>query len=256
MADLSAPSPPCGASPPTRPSRARPRPACSARCWRQGLRIRRRASWPPPSPSAGPPAVTSPTPSSVSVWSRSCSPRAARPAGSRTSCSPSRRSSRPTGLRDALSDRPAAATTRPDSARRPAGGQGAAGDGRPAQQSLAGSYRTVGVALADFQKVAAEVRGQGVATVHVARPLSDTDRQRLAGALSRTYGREIHLNVVVDPAVIGGIGSRSVTTSSTGRSPAASTTRAQARRLIQTTQTQQHFRAPSHVAKQRTGEMK
>lgn len=74
-----------------------------------------------------------------------------------------------------------------------------------AQQSLAGSYRTVGVALADFQKVAAEVRGQGVATVHVARPLSDTDRQRLAGALSRTYGREIHLNVVVDPAVIGGI---------------------------------------------------
>ncbi len=73
------------------------------------------------------------------------------------------------------------------------------------QQSLSGSYRTVGVALADYQKVAAEVRGQGVATVRVARPLSDADRQRLAGALSRTYGREIHLNVVVDPEVLGGI---------------------------------------------------
>lgn len=73
------------------------------------------------------------------------------------------------------------------------------------QQSLSGSYRTVGVALADYQKVAAEVRGQGVATVRVARPLSDADRRRLSEALSRTYGREIHLNVVVDPEVIGGI---------------------------------------------------
>lgn len=73
------------------------------------------------------------------------------------------------------------------------------------QQSLSGSYRTVGVALADYQKVAADVRGQGVATVRVAQPLSDAERQRLAGALSRTYDREIHLNVVVDPEVLGGI---------------------------------------------------
>ncbi|HSF38110.1 MAG TPA: F0F1 ATP synthase subunit delta [Nocardioides sp.] len=73
------------------------------------------------------------------------------------------------------------------------------------QQALSGSYRTVGVALADYQKIASDVRGQGVATVRVARPLADADRQRLAEALSRTYGREIHLNVVVDPEVIGGI---------------------------------------------------
>ena len=73
------------------------------------------------------------------------------------------------------------------------------------QQSLSGSYRTVGVALADFQKLAADVRGQSVATVRVARPLSDADRQRLAEALTRNYGRQVHLNVVVDPEVIGGI---------------------------------------------------
>ena len=73
------------------------------------------------------------------------------------------------------------------------------------EQSLAGSYRTVGVALADYQKVAAEVRGRGVATVHVARPLSETDHRRLADSLARTYDREIHLNVVVDPKVVGGI---------------------------------------------------
>jgi F-type H+-transporting ATPase subunit delta len=73
------------------------------------------------------------------------------------------------------------------------------------QQSLSGSHRTVAVALAAYQKVAAEVRGQGVATVRVARPLPDAARTRLAGALARTYGREVHLNVIVDPEVIGGI---------------------------------------------------
>ncbi|RYB91037.1 F0F1 ATP synthase subunit delta [Nocardioides oleivorans] len=73
------------------------------------------------------------------------------------------------------------------------------------QQALSGSHRTVAVALAAFQKVAAEVRGEGVATVRVARPLSGADRDRLAGALARSYGREVHLNVIVDPDVIGGI---------------------------------------------------
>ncbi len=73
------------------------------------------------------------------------------------------------------------------------------------QQSLSGSHRTVAVALAAYQKVAAEVRGEGVATVRVARPLADADRERLAGALARTYGRDVHLNVIVDPDVLGGI---------------------------------------------------
>ena len=65
--------------------------------------------------------------------------------------------------------------------------------------------RTVTVALESYQKVAAEVRGQGVATVRVAQPLAQGERDRLAAALARTYGREVHLNVIVDPDVIGGI---------------------------------------------------
>ena len=73
------------------------------------------------------------------------------------------------------------------------------------QQSLSGSHRTVGVALAEYTKVAADVRGQRVATVRVAQPLADAEKQRLADALSRTYDRTVHLNVVVDPEVIGGI---------------------------------------------------
>lgn len=72
------------------------------------------------------------------------------------------------------------------------------------EQALAGTYRTVGVALAEYQRAAAEVHGRGVATVRVARPLAEPDRRRLVEALSRQYDRPVHLNVVVDPSVIGG----------------------------------------------------
>lgn len=74
-----------------------------------------------------------------------------------------------------------------------------------ARQSLSGSYRTVSVALEEYEKVAADVHGEGVATVRIARPLADAETQRLSEALSRQYGRPIHLNVVVDPDVVGGI---------------------------------------------------
>lgn len=73
------------------------------------------------------------------------------------------------------------------------------------EQALSGSHRTVGVALAEYQKIAADSRGQRVATVRVARPISGADEQRLADTLARQYGRQVHLNVVVDPQVIGGI---------------------------------------------------
>lgn len=76
---------------------------------------------------------------------------------------------------------------------------------RLASQSLSGSHRNVDVAISEYQKTAASVHGEGVAKVRVARDLSDADRQRLQEALTRQYGREIHLNVVVDPDVIGGL---------------------------------------------------
>lgn len=73
------------------------------------------------------------------------------------------------------------------------------------KQALAGTYRTVGVALEAYQRVAADVHGQGVATVRVARALSEADEVRLGEALSRQYGRAVHLNVIVDPTVLGGM---------------------------------------------------
>lgn len=65
-----------------------------------------------------------------------------------------------------------------------------------------GSFESV---LASFADTAAAHRGRTVAEVRVAEPLSDASRTRLAAALAARYGREVQLNVVVDPAVLGGI---------------------------------------------------
>lgn len=73
------------------------------------------------------------------------------------------------------------------------------------KQALSGSYRTVVAALEDYERTAAQVQGEGVATVYVARPLAEADQRRLAAALTRQYGRPVHLNIVVDAGVIGGM---------------------------------------------------
>jgi F-type H+-transporting ATPase subunit delta len=41
--------------------------------------------------------------------------------------------------------------------------------------------------------------------VRVAADLSEADRTRLATVLGRQYGRDIQLNVIVDPNVVGGV---------------------------------------------------
>ncbi len=76
---------------------------------------------------------------------------------------------------------------------------------RLAQQATSGSYRTVGAALNAYQLVAASVKGQGVAKVRVARPLADGELTRLNEALRTQYGQDIHLDVIVDPQILGGM---------------------------------------------------
>ncbi len=41
--------------------------------------------------------------------------------------------------------------------------------------------------------------------VTAAVPLSDQQKQRLGAALAKLYGRQVHLNLDVDPEVLGGI---------------------------------------------------
>ncbi|MDT0380842.1 F0F1 ATP synthase subunit delta [Streptomyces sp. DSM 42041] len=59
--------------------------------------------------------------------------------------------------------------------------------------------------LEHLSKLAAERRDRSVAVVTSAVPLSDGQRDRLAAVLASLYGRQVHLNLDVDPSVLGGI---------------------------------------------------
>lgn len=56
-----------------------------------------------------------------------------------------------------------------------------------------------------YGQIASERRQRLVALVRAATPLTDEQRTRLAAALARTYGGNVHLNVELDPTVIGGL---------------------------------------------------
>ncbi|MFI6443051.1 F0F1 ATP synthase subunit delta [Kitasatospora sp. NPDC050543] len=65
--------------------------------------------------------------------------------------------------------------------------------------------RSLEQGLESYSKLAAARRGRVVALVTSSVPLSDSQRERLSGALGRLYGRAVHLNIDVDPEVVGGV---------------------------------------------------
>jgi F-type H+-transporting ATPase subunit delta len=65
--------------------------------------------------------------------------------------------------------------------------------------------RSLDVSLEEYAQLAARRRERLVAEVHVAVALSDQQRGRLAAALSGIYGHQVHLNVVLDPRITGGM---------------------------------------------------
>ncbi|MEP6816248.1 MAG: F0F1 ATP synthase subunit delta [Marmoricola sp.] len=72
-------------------------------------------------------------------------------------------------------------------------------------QAVSGDQGTVDTALKGYQQVAADARDETVATVHTARELSADDQQRLSAALGKQYDTNVHLHVVVDPDLVGGL---------------------------------------------------
>lgn len=64
--------------------------------------------------------------------------------------------------------------------------------------------RRVDAAVGDLIDLASEQMGRSVAEVRVARELDAEQRSRMVAALSQLQGRDVRLNVVVDPTVLGG----------------------------------------------------
>jgi F-type H+-transporting ATPase subunit delta len=65
--------------------------------------------------------------------------------------------------------------------------------------------RSLTSALDVCAAIAAERREQLIAVVRAATDLSAAHRRKLASVLAASYGHQVHLNVVIDPSIVGGI---------------------------------------------------
>ncbi|MGZ4452240.1 F0F1 ATP synthase subunit delta [Oryzihumus sp.] len=108
-------------------------------------------------------------------------------------------------LRDALSDPARSASDKKALVRSLLEGRATPGAVRLAERSVSGVHLTVSRALDEYGKVAAATRNRLVALVRTARPLEAGEEQRLADVLARQYDRPVHLNVVVDQSLVGGL---------------------------------------------------
>jgi F-type H+-transporting ATPase subunit delta len=73
------------------------------------------------------------------------------------------------------------------------------------QAAVQARGRSLDGSLEEYARLAAERRERLVAEVHVAVALTAAQRRRLAAALAASYGHDVHLNIVLDPRVIGGM---------------------------------------------------
>ncbi|WP_369273419.1 F0F1 ATP synthase subunit delta [Streptomyces sp. R11] len=111
-----------------------------------------------------------------------------------------------TELRAALTNRAATASAKSELLRSLLGGRAKATTERLVTRLVtAPRGRSLESGLESLSKLAAERRDRMVAIVTSAVPLSDPQKQRLGAALAKLYGRQMHLNLDVDPEVVGGI---------------------------------------------------
>ncbi|MDG9723823.1 F0F1 ATP synthase subunit delta [Streptomyces sp. DH41] len=111
-----------------------------------------------------------------------------------------------TGLRSALTDRSASTSAKSELLHSLLGGRAKATTERLVTRLVtAPRGRSLEAGLESLSKLAAERRERTVAVVTSAVPLSDTQKRRLGAALAKLYGRQMHLNLDVDPEVLGGV---------------------------------------------------
>jgi F-type H+-transporting ATPase subunit delta len=65
--------------------------------------------------------------------------------------------------------------------------------------------RSFDSSLTRLVELTAAKRDREVAYVTVAKPITDADEQALAAKLSALYGRQVSLQIIIDPSIIGGV---------------------------------------------------
>jgi F-type H+-transporting ATPase subunit delta len=73
------------------------------------------------------------------------------------------------------------------------------------KRAVAARERTFGQTIEGYVTLAAAQKNRALATVRVAKPLSSDQRNRLRAALSKQVGRDVAIQEIVDPDVLGGM---------------------------------------------------
>ena len=74
-----------------------------------------------------------------------------------------------------------------------------------AKRAVVARERTFAQTIEGYVTLAAAQKNRVVATVRVAQPLSDDQRDRLRTALAKQVGREVAIQEVIDPDILGGV---------------------------------------------------
>ena len=74
-----------------------------------------------------------------------------------------------------------------------------------AKRAVLARERTFGHTIEGYITLAAAQKNRSVATVRVAKPLTADQRDRLRASLSQKIGREVTIQEVIDPDVLGGV---------------------------------------------------
>jgi len=109
------------------------------------------------------------------------------------------------GLRSALADRAVSLEGRQQLVDELLSGRSSATTVLLAKRAVGARERTFAHTIEGFVTLAAAQKNRVVATVRVAQPLTSDQRDRLRASLSKQAGREVALQEIIDPGVLGGI---------------------------------------------------
>jgi F-type H+-transporting ATPase subunit delta len=108
-------------------------------------------------------------------------------------------------LRNALSDRAVPVSKRQELVQALLAGRATSATMALAKRAVAARERTFAHTIEGFVTLAAAQKNRVVATVRVAESLTSEQRERLRRSLSQQVGREVAMQEIIDPDVLGGV---------------------------------------------------